>query len=107
MVVLLFSFCSQLHQQGHCAKTALNRSLFSQPLFFSTEHFHREEGLLLVAAHRPRDNKQPAVGQVQNERVGVQIGVPTIRVIGKTGERPKERRRENLTQERKERRGGG
>lgn len=98
MVVLLFSFCSQLHQQGHCAKTALNRSLFSQPLFFSTEHFHREEGLL-VAAHRPRDNKQPAVGQVQNERVGVQIGVPTVRVIGKTGE--------NLTQERKERRGGG
>ena len=39
-----FSFCSELHQPGRRAKTALDRSLFFLPYSLSSEHFHGEGG---------------------------------------------------------------
>lgn len=107
-VVSLFCCCSQLHQRGHCAKTALNRSLFSLPLsfvFLSQTFPLGKRGQLPVVAHRPRDNKQPAVGQVQNERVGVQIGSRNRKHDREESGTERKRRREqkNLTQEKEER----
>lgn len=39
-----FSFCSELHQPGRRAKTALDRSLFFFPYSLSSEHFHGKGG---------------------------------------------------------------
>lgn len=109
-VVLLFCCCSQLHQRGHCAKTALNRSLFSVPLsfvFLSQTFPPGKRGQLPVVPHRPRDNKQPAVGQVQNERVGVQIGSRNRKHGREESGTERKRRREKKNLTRKRRRGRG